>query len=189
MSGARSAGVAALLAAATLAACATNPAPAGWLPRAENLPQFTRGAWAIVHRKKAPDTEGELIAAEPEGLHVLTREGLRFAPGAGVESVRLALYAPDGAVSGTSAAGALSTLTHGWYFPLTIWFWFGPAIGESNAPLQTVAPSQVDTLRKYSRFPQGLPAGLAPEALGNLLPGARIALPKASASRARDSRR
>lgn len=158
-------------AAAALGGCAANPAPPGFLPLAEDLPRFTHGAWAIVRHKKATDTEGELIAAEIGGLHILTRDGLRFAPATGVKSVRLALYRADGGINSVSAIGAVSTLTHGWFFPITMWFWLGPAIGESNAPLQRLPPTKVDTLRKYSRFPQGLPARLAPDALG--LPAAQ----------------
>lgn len=169
----RALAAAALIAvAAAQTGCATNPAPIGWLPSAEKLPRFTRGAWAIVDREKGADVEGELIAAEVEGLHILTRDGLRFAPAAEVKKVRLALYAANEVVETTSGVGALSTLTHGWFFPLTLWMWMGPAIGESNAPIWTV-PVQDDALRRYSRFPQGLPPRLAPGALGDLLPAVR----------------
>jgi len=163
----------ALLASLLGSACASNPAPAGWQPDASDLPRFTRGAWIVVKHHRARQTQGELIAVEANGVQVWTANGLVFEPIDRMRSVRVVLHRPDDTVSGLAAAGGLSALTHGWFFPFTIGFWIAPAVGESYAPFLSPPLDGLDNVRKYARFPQGSPPGLDPATLGERPPGRR----------------
>jgi hypothetical protein len=153
---------AAVLAAATLNACAVNPAPRGWLPRAEELPQETRGAWIAVRGKNLL-VEGELIAVSEERVQVLTRFRLEDVPLAQVRGATVALYDPPNV-----AGGALIVLTHGYWAVFTLPLWLGLAAGASREPLLEVSGAELPAVARYARFPQGLPPGVGAAGLGPL---------------------
>ena len=55
-------------------ACAVHSAPPGWLPKAKDLPRWSRGAWIQVEpvRGAGRRAAGELIAVGQDEIHVLT---------------------------------------------------------------------------------------------------------------------
>lgn len=166
MSASRSRRLGALLAVIALGGCATNPAPVGWLPRAEQLPRSARGAWIVLNADMGRGgTGGELIAVGEDRVFILTEAGLRSIPRSDVRHGTLALYETN---AGKTAAASLITLTHGRFLLLTAPMWFALAIGESREPLLPVRQESLDSIRKYARFPQGLPPDLDPASLGPL---------------------
>ena len=152
-----------------LAGCASNPTPAGWLPRARDLPTATRGAWIQIDltEKRAPDVRGELIALDEDRVHVLTEDGLREVSRASIRDAELALYDNNSEASAAGAGGFLS-LSHGWFWLLTVWFWVALGAGASRAPMLDARGAGLDSFRKFARFPQGLPDGLSSHELGPL---------------------
>lgn len=170
---ARGSTLAKALSAALLAlpGCATSPAPKGWLPPAERVAQDPRGAWIKVERPGHRALDGELIAVGDDGVSILTAQGLVVIPSGTIKRATLAFHADETSRINTwGALGALSTASHGAYlvFTLPIWAAVATATGhaESRAPLVVHPPAELASFRKYARFPQGLPAGLDPAALG-----------------------
>lgn len=162
-----------LLAAAAfvLPACAANPAPEGWRPPAQEAERTVQGGWIVV-KWRAGDVkqrlEGELIAVDEKRLDVLTASGLRSVPREQVGGLKLVGYGTEGTSLGLwTLLGTVSTLSHGGFLLLTAPLWLiagtAAAVGESNAGF-----AKPEELAKYARFPQGLPPGLDPAALGRL---------------------
>jgi hypothetical protein len=147
-------------------ACAMHSAPAGWLPKAKDLPRWCRGAWIDVEpvRGAGRRAAGELIAVGGDEIHVLTADGLRAIPAASIAAATLVLYDADD----SGGWGFALSLTHGWYLPLTLIPWLAISSGEAHAPLLRHPPWALSSFRPYARFPQGLPPGLRPKDLGPL---------------------
>jgi hypothetical protein len=168
--------VLAALLAASLAGCASNPAPKGWLPPAVKAQEQAYGGWISLTCRKAEavaHVEGELIAVSDDRVYVLTDTGLVEVPHESVAKATLAAYATgDGQLAGWSALGTLSTLSHGGYLLITAPLWIiagiTAAAGESRAGLLHYPEKPLASFRPYARFPQGLPAGLEASALGRL---------------------
>jgi hypothetical protein len=146
---------------------ASSGAPAGWLPRADDLGRSGRGAWITIRDAGTgkSTTAGELIAIADDRVYVLAQEGLRIVPAADVRSAVVAVYASgaDGLV-GTS----FITLTHGSWQILTTPLWWGLVHDASRAPLLKHPPLPLEGLGRFARFPHGLPPGLDPRSLGTL---------------------
>ena len=156
-------------------ACATNPAPKGWLPAAAEAPRSTRGGWIVLTRSgggKAGRVAGELIAVDEAGFVVLTTTGVAKVSLPQVERARVAGYASAWSeLALWDGAGVASTLSHGGFLVFSVPMWLvGTAFmaGESKAPLIDYPAKPVAQLRKYARFPQGLPPGLDEALLGRL---------------------
>jgi hypothetical protein len=158
-----------LVAALSAQACAVHTSPPGWLPQVRELPSWSRGAWIDVARVRGGGTRvmGELIAVGPDELHVLTEDGLRAVPVSQVASATLMLYASED----SGGLGLLWSLSHGRFLIFTLIPWMAIASGESYAPRLQHPPWTLPAFRPYSRFPQGLPPGLAAQALGPLRRG------------------
>jgi hypothetical protein len=168
--------VLAALLAASVAGCATNPAPKGWLPPAAKAQAQAYGGWISLTCKKAEAVtlvEGELIAVSDDRVYVLADSGLVDVPHESVVKATLAAYATgDGELAGWSALGTVSTLSHGVYLVITAPIWIVAGImaagGESRAGLRRYPEKPLASFRLYARFPQGLPTGLEASALGRL---------------------
>ena len=166
----------AALLAASLAGCATNPAPPGWLPPAAKAQAQAYGGWISLNCKKGEavtHVEGELIAVTDDRVFVLADSGLVEVRHESVAKATLAAYATgEGALAGWSALGTVSTLSHGLYLLITAPMWIIAGImaagGESGAGLLRYPQKPLASFRLYARFPQGLPKGLEASALGRL---------------------
>lgn len=149
------------------AACAGNPAPSGWLAPAREAREDPYGAWVVLSREPAPQVAGELLAVERDSIYVLTPAGEVVAVSPfGVRRATVAFYdAQWGGLAAWTILGALSTASNGYFLVLTFPLWTvgGSLItgGQSRAPLRTLRRGDAwEAVRRYARFPQGLPPGL-----------------------------
>jgi hypothetical protein len=157
-----------------VAACSQNPAPAGWLAPPRQAQSDPYGAWIVVWQPAPPDLRGEVLAAQGEFLavdrdsvYVLSPDSVvRAVPVGTIHSARIAFYDAQSAGLGIwTGVGSVSTISNGGFLVLTLPLWVigGSLItgGQSRAPLRDVqAGDSWDVLRRYARFPQGLPEGL-----------------------------
>lgn len=174
--GSRLGRIACLACSACLSACATNPAPQGWLPKPREAATFTRGGWVRLTcslEGVSSRVEGELIAVEPTTLHVRTLQGdLVAVPTAQVTGGRAAVHSNRSQdIVPWGVLGTLSAISHGWWLILTVPLgWLPAAIAapadESRAGLIDLPPRDWKTLQPWARFPQGLPEGVGAADLG-----------------------
>jgi hypothetical protein len=164
-----------------LTACATNPAPRGWLQPARAEAAAAFGAWVVVDQALA----GELIAVAPESLYVMPEQGgVTAVPRDSIRTLRVAAYASASSqLASWTAAGTLGTASIGWWAAIgaPVWIVVGSlATGsQSHAPIHDyraggaarLADRDWDALRPLARFPQGWPEGMAP---GDLRPRATL---------------
>jgi len=148
-------------------ACAGNPAPKGWLPSPQETPTDPYGAWIDVVTLQGTELRGELIAVHDDSVFVLPEDGVLVATArADVRLARTAFYASQyGGLAAWATVGSIATVSNGLLAvgTLPLWLIIGPiAVGaDSRAPLTSVRHDDrwVD-VRKYARFPQGLPPAL-----------------------------
>jgi len=172
----RAAGGAAVL----LAACVSNPAPSGWLPPAEIAAREAYGGWIVVDTTKDSRTgwhgvgseaqaeiAGELIAVDPDTVFVMSGRGLVAMPASLVRRATLFSYdAHWGQLATWGFVGTLSTLSNGAFLILTAPLWIiastSAAASRSRAPMVELAErgDRWAELRRYARFPQGMPPRL-----------------------------
>lgn len=165
----------AVLTLALLAGCASNPAPRGYLVVAADEVYDARGAWIEVELVGSPGgrswVEGELLASDGDSLHVLAARSGRVGRGdvlsyswSQVEDFRARAYDPStGAYAAITAAGTLSTISHGYYLVLSapIWMLTGTLMTAAASESADFYPEQGATaLAPWARFPQGLPPGV-----------------------------
>lgn len=160
----------ALLLAATcgLGGCAANPAPPGWLRRAQAATADIHGAWIVVPRQDgAPGLAGEFLGVGRDSIFVLGTDGaVRTMPLAGAGGATLAYYdAAAGTLGLETAVGALSTIANGFFLVFTAPAWLAvggtAAARGSRAALRHVEPgASWDAVRPFARFPAGPPEGL-----------------------------
>lgn len=150
-----------------LASCAANPGPKGWLPSPKEALFDAYGAWMIVESslKFDPHTiEGELIAIDQEKVFLLTEFGLKQILKHNVIHVTFAVYKEKRIVPYLAILGLLSTASHGYLAFISVPLWLITGISSSIAESTsgTARSEHVDweEIRKYARFPQGLPPGL-----------------------------
>lgn len=156
------------------AACASNPAPHGWLPNAKEAQRSASGAWISVRCEKREPVDrvaGELIALDAERVYILTDAGLVTVPSASVKQGTLAAYETDaGGLAAWGALGSASTLSHGHFLIFTAPTWILATAAttqtESRAAQVRYPEKPFASFRPYARFPQGLPPGFEPSVLG-----------------------
>lgn len=153
-----------------VAACATNPAPEGFLPSPGEAGRDVYGGWIEVTRSVAgheDEVAGELIAASADTAWILpdTGRGAIVVATAAVTHGRLARYTSSaGAVAGFAALGTASTLSNGYILIFTAPAWIITGLvasaHESRAPLKDMPPVRWADLAAFARFPAGLPPGI-----------------------------
>ncbi|HTM23260.1 MAG TPA: hypothetical protein VL172_22215 [Kofleriaceae bacterium] len=146
---------------------ATDPAPARWRRTVAQAQRSPFGAWVNVELRRGPVISGELLAVEPERIFLGSRGQLRPLAIAAIAKVTVSAYAVDSSgVAMTSVLGGLSTLSHGWFLVLSlpVWTLLGIPLSRSASGQGFLAagdPDAIRGLRKWARFPQGMPAGMA----------------------------
>jgi hypothetical protein len=173
-----------------LCGCTTNPAPKGWLPRAEQAPQDRYGGWIVLEltggtegaetsskqtssvqstsmRTAGARIAGELIAIGSDSVLVLPRSGgLVAVPNTRIAKGELWGYTPpSGVIAAWSVLGTLSTASNGGYLILTAPAWIvGGSLASSSASrasrLRWGESGEWVAARRFARFPAGLPEGL-----------------------------
>jgi hypothetical protein len=163
----RRSALAAILLAITAAGCASNPAPAGWLPAAGEVVTEPYGAWVVLQVASSDSSRavaGELIAAHSDSVFVLSFDGLEAHSVDEIVDARVAWY-DSGASSLVlwTVAGSLGSLSHGAFgiISLPLWIIIGTVATslQASSPLVDYQPamSLPRTISPYARFPQGLP--------------------------------
>lgn len=168
------------LASALLAAtfgCAQNPAPGGWLEPAREAVDDPYGAWIAVS-EEGRGVAGEFLAIDRDSVFVLLPSGSVHAVSLDrVTGAQLAYYdAQPGALAIWTTVGSWSTISNGILLIFTLPTWIiGGSVAtgsQSRAPLvsldhEETAESGADSwaerwnaVRKYARFPGGLPPDL-----------------------------
>jgi len=169
--------VAGALLAAALAGCAPYRPPEGWLEAPAPSQKDVYGAWIRLRfPEDEPDVDGELLAAGDDSVWVLRRDGRVEAVAlAGIEKAELYAYDPDLTGGNVWATlGILGTASNGYYSSFTMPLWSLAAGIGLGSDRRAAAPSarergEWEKVRKYARFPQGLPPGL-PRTLPTRIP-------------------
>ena len=153
--------------------CASPRAPRGWLPDAGEAQKEAYGAWISVEYDNVSSEQvldGEFIAVGDDSIFVLTRDRLIAVPVEEIKRGRLTTYDPNhGLLALWTVGGSISTPSHGWFLvaSLPVWIISGSiaTVAQSYAPIEKFPADSWDDLRKYARFPDGLPEGLNRKAL------------------------
>ena len=156
-----------------LLGCASTTSPRHWLPTADKAQQEAYGAWITVEYHTGSlerIAEGEFIAVNGESVFVLTSEKLVVIPQNQIKQGRLVTYDSKYEVLGIwTLLGVLSTPSHGVGLIISapVWIVLGSVItsGQSYEPIETTPAHSWNELRKFARFPQGMPKGLDPKTL------------------------
>ena len=169
---------------ALMPGCAGNPTPELWRPSAVQAQRVTRGGWVVVEPPSpgvpsdVASVAGELIAIDDTSIYVLTAGGLRSVARSSPHRLTVVAYAtPGGSLTAWAIAGGVSTLSHGGFLVFTAPMW---AVAGTWAVLSERGAGKVhdeDRARPFARFPQGLPPGFDPQALGPLMTNPTAAVP------------
>ena len=145
--------------------CASTSAPDDWQSRATAMQQEAYGSWIDVEASSAAGVSsrlrGELIAVSDDSLYVLPLGStLRAVARDAVRTSTLTTFDANwGYLATWTALGTLSTISHGLVLILSapVWLLAGSAAAgtQSYSPIYT--DPDTDRLRRYARFPQGLP--------------------------------
>jgi hypothetical protein len=148
--------------------CASNPAPAGYLPSVSEVQSEAFGGWVdLTFRDGGSERHiaGELIAVSPDTLWIrAVSEGV-LVPTRQVLGGRLISYEPGTSeVAVATVLGVVSTASNGAFLLLTAPMWMiggsFAAGSQSRVPIQDLARSNWADLAAFSRFPQGMPSGI-----------------------------
>lgn len=152
-----------------LSGCASTTAPSGWLPSADESQKEAYGAWISVEyssgSKSLNKAEGEFIAVSQDTVFILSQDELFAIPLDKIKHGTLTTYdSQHGILALWTLGGSLSTASHGVgaIISLPVWILSGTiaTTGQSFAPVKTFPARSWDELKKYARFPQGLPKGI-----------------------------
>lgn len=151
--------------------CATVKTPRGYLPKAKEFEYEVFGGWmALIYHEKDSTrfaaTGGELIAVHNDSVYLLGFDSLIIIPADNVERGVLVLFKKEtGKYALWSSIGLISSVSNGVFAIGTapLWLIMGiiTTVSESQAKNFRLYPqrSWVE-IRKFSRFPQGIPEGL-----------------------------
>ncbi len=123
------------------------------------------GAEVLVELNNGEERDGELLAADANGISVLeSTNDITYIPRNWIDSVQVILYeSASGATGWWFGLGAASTLSHGFLLILSLPVWIGTGVtaevGSRRASKLDVQPAWLDALYQFARFPQGLPPG------------------------------
>ncbi len=172
---------------ALMSGCAANPTPELWRPSAVQAQRATRGGWVVVEPPSSgvpsdvAPVAGELIAIDDTSIYVLTAGGLRSVARSSPHRLTVVAYStPSGSLTAWVIAGGVSTLSHGYYLPFTAPMWAVVGIWAVLSERGAARVHDEDRARPFARFPQGLPTGFDPQALGPLMskPTAAVPVPR-----------
>ena len=157
-----------------LPACvASSPAPAAWQRSMDDVKRITYGAWTRVEGPSFA-SDGELLAADHKHLVLSRGSEVTIIDSRCVAKVTVAAFEDlPGQTILWGVLGSLSTFSHGAYLFLSMPVWLittGSATyahskaGYLQADYSKPPAAEVDNIRKWARFPQGLPPGYLEQA-------------------------
>jgi hypothetical protein len=161
---------ASLLLCALVAACASNPAPRSALPTAAQAARGGKGAWVVVQYKDGARLAGELIACSDGQVFIFNPPALVGVPEEQiVEGLVVTQRTAEWSLVAWGIVGTLSTISHGILAIISGPIWIGTTIAsaayESRQGLYRYPAESWQDLRRWARFPQGLPRGVDAVAL------------------------
>jgi hypothetical protein len=151
--------------------CASRLAPDNWLSTPEQARTEAYGAWVYIEYAPVSRVllaEGELLAIDSDSLFVLSHSGLIAIASDQLVMLKLDAYESNSEqLASWTVLGTISTLSHGLFLVATAPGWI--LLGSAATAAQSYNPreeynSRIDpkleliSLRKYARFPAGLPA-------------------------------
>ena len=150
-----------------LAGCVGTGAPRGWLSTAAEAQKESKGAWIKIEYFSGASksvVRGEFIAVNTETVYVDTLTGLVAISLSDIKKARLATYdSRHGNLAVWTLLGTLSTASHGVGLLLSapVWIIGGSiaAAAQSHKPIESFPDSDWNELKKFARFPHGLPEG------------------------------
>ena len=159
-----------------LLGCASTTAPKNWLPTANQTETQAYGAWISVEYKGSSGSsdriEGEFITVGKDTIFVLkyTEDTIIAIPLSQIKSARLTAYdSKYGSLALWTLGGALSTASHGVVsiisFPAWVLIGSIATSAHSYAPIESFPNKSWEKLKKYARFPQGLPSEIKSKTL------------------------
>ncbi len=130
--------------------------------------QDGRSGWLLRRNLKLSGRDridGELIAVNEDTVFVLSLSGLKAIAKTDIQWAKLTGYdSRYGQLGYWATLGTLSTAFHGWLLLVSapVWMLTGITVTalQSHVPELKYPSASWDELRKYARFPQGLPAGV-----------------------------
>lgn len=142
--------------------CASNPAPRGTLPTADQLARSPWGGYVLVRHRNGAQTRGELLAARDGVVHVKTGRGVRAIPVAEIETMRLAAYhTSELPLTAWGLGGAATTISHGWFLVFSLPAWILSTLitagVESHQALVDFPDEPLPAFARFARYPQGMP--------------------------------
>lgn len=152
-----------------IAGCASSGAPEFGLPDPNDRNSLAYGGWIIVNstdEKAGSELSGELVAIDSTNLYLLTEfSEFLSVPLKDIQKATLTAYdIKSGKLGLWVGLGLLSTASHGMVVIASApaWLLFGalPVIGQSYAPRHSYPKESWESIRRFARFPQGLPSGL-----------------------------
>jgi hypothetical protein len=156
-----------LVAVILLGGCASFHSPEGWLPKLQEIPSQAYGCWTEVDHAgdgQTITTSGELIAASSYRLFILNQSGVSEIGISSIKRMRLEIFKNPNMLGAWALLGTLSTLSHGYGMVASAPIWIiagtAAAVAESNSGLIEFKGCPFENIRKYARFPQGLPEGI-----------------------------
>lgn len=157
---------------ALLCGCSHMPVPGPYATSASRECADVHGAWIEI-RYHDPESQGRArgeFLAVGDSIYVLTAESLRVVPTAIVHGAELATFAAHGGdfVSWT-LVGILSCASHGFFAALSVPVWLIAGsictAGQNSTGFAAFPRRSWPELRRFARFPQGLPPGIDRAAL------------------------
>ena len=148
--------------------CARSSATKGWLPVASQARQEAFGGWIEVKYgagEEEKEVKGELIAVEEDSLFTLSEIGLVSIAAGDISRATLRAYdSKHGTLATWTLLGTLSTASHGLILIISapVWILWGSVTtgAASRAPEVKYRQEAWEELRKFARFPLGMPGGL-----------------------------
>jgi hypothetical protein len=152
-------------------ACFRTTAPKGWLPTVAEAQREAFGGWIKVEYMTGiakRTVEGELIAATPDSVHVLTRDSIVALATGSLSSGTLTTFDMQlRTLRVWTLVGAVAAVSHGFVLVLSAPAWI--IAGSTATAVASRAPRVESTspalLRAYARFPQGIPPVVDPRSL------------------------
>ena len=184
-----------VLACIIISGCASVSVPKGWLEEPADVQASEFGGWVTVYSSQVTgdDYEGELLAIDDDQLVLLSQfDEVVYMPWEGIINAKLIPYDPQLkritkwanlgalsalpilpvmlAISSTTSNGGLSSLgSHGFFFVFSVPIWIIAGTWATHAHLRRVtinlATADVEEMRLYARYPQGLPPNFDPAAI------------------------
>lgn len=145
--------------------CASTHAPQNRLPGAQETPYSSKGAWIYILTLNEEKIAGEFLAVQNDTIYVVTDDGIIGQPIKKISKAEITAFKQNHQGLGSwTILGSLLTVSNGYLGVITMPMWLigGPlATGaQSRKPLHWYPQEDMDSLKKYARFPQGLPKHL-----------------------------